>query len=514
MNMKQLKYIILVLCFAGTLSSCKEWLEVYPQNNQVSDSYWSSKEDVEAVINSGYFYLRNMVQTSLIPWGELRAGCIYSRNGNVLQDFRVKSTNETICNWGELYQIINVANSVIANAERVQKKDNTYKIPVMKAHQAEALFLRALCYFYIVRNWRDAPLILTPYETDANTFQVAKSSEAELIAQIKLDLTTAINSGATKEYYEVAWESKGRATKWAMYALMADVCLWSEDYPTAIQYCNGILNAQTTFCPKFLSTPTHAAWFSMFNPGNSNESIFEIQWNYENYQTNSLPVLFDNTATGRVYEYTPRMLSDFNTEYSYTQDNQLEAVRTMFGGYYVSDVFGYESATNGFVWKYCGSKIAGDKRTSNHYDPHFILYRVADVVLMKAEALVLNSSDSTAWDTAVKLINQVRKRSNLEERYVEISETSEETMLEYILYERKMELAAEGKYWYDLLRFGRRNNNKYKELFLINNVLDYNNSASSSWIRSVLNNDDALFLPVWENELKTNQLLEQNPYYK
>ncbi|MGV8090745.1 MAG: RagB/SusD family nutrient uptake outer membrane protein [Mangrovibacterium sp.] len=94
-----------------------------------------------------------------------------------------------------------------------------------------------------------------------------------------------------------------------------------------------------------------------------------------------------------------------------------------------------------------------------------------------------------------------------------MSEVSEGDLLEYVLDERKMELAAEGKRWYDLLRFGKRNGFEYRERFLINEVIQYNNTANSSWIRSVLKNDDALYLPVWTTELESNKLLEQNPYY-
>ena len=160
------------------------------------------------------------------------------------------------------------------------------------SHLSEAYFLRALAYFYIVRNWREAPLIIIPYEDDSNSYHVGKSSEAEIIDQIKLDITTALQSGAAKEYFDTTWETKGRATKWALYALMADVCLWSEDYETAIKYCDALLDAQGGKVPSFMATPTRASWFTMFNPGNSNESIFEIQWNYEFNQINTMPQNF------------------------------------------------------------------------------------------------------------------------------------------------------------------------------------------------------------------------------
>lgn len=511
--MKKYRLILLIFTFTAFLSSCSDWLEVYPQNDQVSDYYWSSKEEVDAVVNSGYFYLRNTVTDLLIPLGELRAGSVYSRYGNNLQSYRVKPTDKAICNWGPFYQVVNVANSVLRNAQSVMDRDETYDQNVMKSHMTEAYFLRALSYFYLVRNWRDVPLILDPYETDEKTYHVKQSSEQVVIEQIKADILAAINSGAAKEHFEKSWENKGRATKWALYALMADVCLWSEDYAKAAEYCDLLINSTSVYAPRFLTSASHSSWFGMFNPGNSIESVFEIQWNYEEDQVNNLPVLFDNVQTARVYEYTPKMLENFTQEYQFTQMNMLEAVRTMYGGYYVSNASAYETATNGYVWKYCGSTVLTEKRTSERYDPNFIIYRMADVLLMKAEALILMGKDETRWNQATELINKIRIRSNLEPLSIDFNDVSIEEMLKSVLYERQMELAGEGKMWYDILRFGRRDNYRFKEMFLTGHVLEHNNQASTSWLRSVLNSNDALFLPVWDEELDTNPLLIQNPYY-
>lgn len=510
--MKSIKYSILATLLAVAFSSCNGWLEVTPQDKQTSDAYWTSQEDVDAVLTSGYLYLRNITVSNLIPLGELRGGSIYSITSNKLQSFQVKPTDETICNWGSFYQIINIANVVLADAKKAQQKDDTYEDEELKAHYSEAYFLRALSYFYLVRNWRNVPLITTAFEDDSHSYHIAQSSDTIVIQQIKADILAALATGAAKETYSTTWETKGRATKWALYALMADVCLWSEEYAEAEKYCNFLLNPSSGNAPALMTTPTHAKWFSMFNPGNSNESIFELQWEYQENQTNTLPVLFDNLNTNKKFQLSYQLLMEFNSEYAYTVEEQLEAVRTMFGGYYTDDALTWESATKGYVWKYCGSQTLSDKRTATYYDPNFILYRMAEIYLMKAEALVLKSESKADWQTAVDLINDIRRRSNLEERQF-TDDLKEEDMLRMILYERRMELVGEGKCWYDLLRFGRRNHNKYKTTFLVNNVALYNKQAGESWLISVLSNDDALFLPVSESELKANNLLVQNPYY-
>lgn len=513
--MKTIKQIITTILL-GTLlishTACSEWLEVYPRNDQVSDYYWSSKEEVEAMLNGCYAYYRDLVSSVLLPLGELRAGQIFSRGSySSLQEFRIKET-ESISNWGPFYEIINVANGVIVNAEKVLSKDDTYDRNMLNAHVAEALFVRALSYFYLVRNWKEVPLIILPYEDDSQTYLMEQSSEADLIAQIKTDLGGALKSGAAKEYYVKTWENKGRATKWAMYALMADVCLWNEDYEECEHYCDLLLNATSPYAPGFLSTPSHYSWFSMFNPGNSNESIFELQWNEEDKQLNQLPYLFDPSSASRVYAYSKKMTELFVEEYTQTQQRMLEAVRSMYGGFYCNPPSAYLAAETGYVWKYFGSEVLTEKRTPEHYDPNFIMYRVADVILMKAEALILQGADR--YSEALDLINKIRQRSNLLDTPIDPLSTNEFELLNCLLDERAVELAGEGKAWYDMLRFGRRNNFQYKDAFITARLLDFNKQAGTSWFRSVLLDNNALFLPVWEKELENNPLLQQNPYYE
>ncbi|MDR0810963.1 MAG: RagB/SusD family nutrient uptake outer membrane protein, partial [Paludibacter sp.] len=405
---KHIKYCLLLTACLLLLTECNDWLTIYPENAQTKDEYWQSKQDVEAVIISGYYFLRESTVNYLLPLGELRSGEIFDIKGNDLQKLQLKPTNKTFSNWGALYQIINIANVVLENAHKVQAIDDTYKVEEMNAHLCEAYFLRALCYFYIVRNWRDAPLITLPFEDDSHTYNVGKSTEQEIVAQIKKDIKDALATGAAKEYYQTTWETKGRATRWAFYALMADVCLWSEDYNTALEYSNYLLETASARKPAFMASPAHQSWFSMFNPGNSNESIFELQWNYQENQTNTLPVYFDNTAQDRKYEISYQLLLDFNTEYAETLGNAKEAVRTMFGGYYVDDYLAFEVATRGYVWKYCGSQTLSDKRTKTYYDPNFIVYRVTEVMLMKAEALIMRGNSEADWEQAIVIMNEVR----------------------------------------------------------------------------------------------------------
>ncbi|RKD90959.1 RagB/SusD family nutrient uptake outer membrane protein [Mangrovibacterium diazotrophicum] len=511
--MKKIKYLLLIAILAFQFTACNDWLTVLPENEQVSDEYWTSKEEVESVLAAGYVYLRDAVPY-LVRWGELRGAGIYTTvGGNVsggdLQTFQVTADDTYMCTWAPLYKVINMSNSVIANAETVLQRDATFDEAVMNSYLTEAYFLRALSYFYIVRNWRDAPLITEPYETDKISYEKEKSTEAEIIAQIKEDISTALATGAAKEKFEEDWATKGRATKWALHALMADVCLWNEEYETAVMHCNEIIDATSSFRPVFVTDPTK--WYELYYPGNSNGSIFEINWDQSTYsQSNSLATMFGKS--GNIFQYTDQMLMDWIEETDLTGTN--DAVRTMYGGY-VTDVVvtNYQKATTGYVWKYSGIGLQDQVRASStEQDPNFIVYRMADVMLMKAEALI--SVGTQSWQTAIDLINTIRTRSNLPALEPVLEELSEADMLELVLHERNMELAAEGKRWYDLLRLGKRDGFAYRDKFLVNMVVDYNNTANPAWIRSVLNNDDALYLPIETSEIENNRKLVQNPYYQ
>lgn len=95
--------------------------------------------------------------------------------------------------------------------------------------------------------------------TDSYPFNMSKSSEETFIVQIKEDIKTALDSGAAKEFYDDdtwAGATKGRITKWALYALMADVCLWSEDYEGCIEYTDLLINANSSHRPAFMLTLT------------------------------------------------------------------------------------------------------------------------------------------------------------------------------------------------------------------------------------------------------------------
>ena len=152
------------------------------------------------------------------------------------------------------------------------------------------------------------------------------------------------------------------------------------------------------------------------------------------------------------------------------------------------------------VWKYSGSGlIISRRRSADFSDCNWIYYRLAEMHLIKAEALnqLGNVSESVAE------LNLVRERADLLPLDVSISSAN---LAFEILEERKRELAFEGKRWYDLVRFSMI----YGPEYLVNRILKMWNDVE---ISQRITNPESWFLPIYYEELRINKSLVQNPYY-
>lgn len=510
------KIFTILLLFGGLLmSGCSDWLDVQPKDKQSTDMYWESSEDVEAILAQGYSRLRDCVPY-IIDWGELRGSSVIvpvrSTPAGQIQNFTVLPSTSAV-QWGAFYQVIGMANAVLKYAPGVIEKDESYYQSQMDSHLTEAYFLRGLSYLYLVRNFREVPLITEPYVDDAMPTDVPKSSEVEILEQIKSDVRAALATDAAKETFNGTWATKGRATKWALYALMAETCLWAEDYEECVTYADYLINSTAPIRPVFMSTP--GQWYNIFYPGNSNESIFEIQYDETNYaQGGGSPsklLPYGSDVTVNTYMYSEPMTIRLINEFYQNQD---EVNRTYYGSFAGITYTSYPE--NGIIWKYSGLGVADREAVRTILDANYIIYRMADVMLMKAEALI-RIGGSANWTEALAIINRIRERSELRPRdevsAENINEATEEILLEMLLDERDMEFAAEGKRWYDLLRYGKQQNFKYKSRFKIL-IMENNLTAESRWLGSVLDNDNAWYLPIPASDISTNSLLKQNPYYE
>lgn len=120
---------------------------------------------------------------------------------------------------------------------------------------------------------------------------------------------------------------------------------------------------------------------------------------------------------------------------------------------------------------------------------------------------------------AVKQVNRIRVRAGLgnfngipDDDAAAMGNIDEQTIIEEILNQKAIEFMGEAKRWYDLLWLGRVANHKYRDSF-IQMVLEGNQTTNPSWVRSVLADENAWYLPLPQSDIEHNILLVQNPYY-
>jgi len=387
----------------------------------------------------------------------------------------------------------------------VLDRDQTFTENESKAFEAEALYLRSLCYFYLVRIFKDVPLVLEASENDAQNFYPPVTSEEEVFLQIIDDLNIAVVNLPTS--YAKTEYSKGRATKSAAYALLADVYLYFEKYQACIDACDEVINSG------LYGLIDGEDWFMNFFPGNSNESIFEIQFDKDLNQTNMLyrmmaPAIGGSYPDGNdEFRVSPFFVIDFEENPSDRRAGNRTYYAFSGGGWYVFD-------KTYILWKYVGTEAtsvvsgggaAGYRMGNKESDANWIVYRYPDVLLMKAEALVQMSE----FAQAANLINMVKTRALLEP----ISGiTNKNTLEDIILEERAREFCGEGKRWFDLIRMARRNNRERISRF-IEILADNKSYEKAEIIRGKYLNPFSWYLPIHQDEIDQNNNLVQNPYY-
>lgn len=487
--MKSITKYILIVLLVLTQFSCNNWLELIPPTGLIREEFWKTKEDVEAVLMATYESFASM-DRNLFIYGEVRADMVEGDYNQGWWEQKLMENNiypeNPLCNWSNFYKIINYSNEVIKNAPLVQEVDNTFTDYRMQGLVAEAYFLRSLSYFYLVRLFRDVPLILEPTETDDADFYVEKSSEDVVLDQIVADLE-ANRTFAPSGGFATIRENKGRASKAAFDALLADIALWRFDYEAVIKHVEKIeSNIEYVLMPP-------AKWFELFYPGNSLESIFEFQFDGNLNQNNGTYWLTNRNSN----QYIPsqKALEMFSHKYT------AELVRG-------EDISIRKYGEDDFIiWKYVGQAPDGQSQRSGSEQTscNWIVYRLADVLLMKAEAL----SQLERYHEAAVILNEIRDRAGVAALAIANNPVAYE---DAIIQERALELAYEGKRWFDLLRMGRRNNFARKSK-LIEIIVSNVPSTQKRILATKLTNPQGWYLPIYEKEIERNKNLKQNPYY-
>lgn len=487
-QMKKLKYLLIIpLVFLNV--TCTEWLELLPPEGLTREHYWQTKEEVEAVVMAAYSTFRNM-DGYLLKAGEIRADMIADGGNMGGDDRRVMNGNihpdNGLARWSDFYKVINYCNEVIEYSPLVRETDNTFTDFQHRQYLTEVYWLRALSYFYLVRLFGDVPLMLHSTRSDDTEVYLVQTDGDDILEHIVNDLLQNREYTTTAPHRTIM-ENKGRVTRAAYDALLADIALWRFDYEAVITHVSRIRQADNH---RLLLSHR---WFELYFPGNSVETIFEFQFDDRlDQRNNSFSMTERNARNLYPSQKAIRMFGKLTARERYRGEDA--SIRR-----YGDDEF--------IIWKYAG--MAGDGMSIRpgflSQSANFIVYRYADVLLMKAEAL----SQLGRFGEALEIINTIRDRADVPRLAIPPTVIAFE---DAILNERALELAFEGKRWFDLLRMGRRNNYARKDV-LINIIIENVPSTQKRILSMKLSNPLGWYLPVHESEIERNRNLKQNPYY-
>ncbi|MFT3752681.1 MAG: RagB/SusD family nutrient uptake outer membrane protein [Paludibacter sp.] len=517
--MKNTKIIISIIVLSLGLGGCTDWLSIRPEGQTVLDDFWKSESQATSVLASCYKGLSNYgCMERMLVWGEVRSDNVVSGMAiaSNLDLAKVLSQNISPTNvyadWASFYSVINYCNTFLHYAPGVMNSDQNFTLAKLHALESEALAIRALCYFYLVRAYKDVPLVLEPSINDTQDYAVAKAKEREILDQIISDLLTA------KKYARVEYSkgeyNKGRFTLTSINALLADVYLWDGQYANCVDACNSVLADNT-----LALVAGEDVISDVFYKGNSTESIFELQFDKKDIQYNYLTANMYGIISSEIAAALsfPKFLtragdySPFNYAASAVKESQNDIRETNFYGTTVNGT-GYS------IYKYALSQcvLNSDQTVTPVYrssgsTTNWIVYRKSDVLLMKAEALVQLNNGDNGLKEALHMVNTTYSRSNMTSDTLQFSNYSDRGAMEkLVLRERQRELMFEGKRWFDLMRLVRRNNNSSSV------ILSYISPKLSGNVlsKNKLSVIDALYMPIPKSELDVNPNLVQNPFYE
>jgi hypothetical protein len=540
-------------------TSCNDFLSIVPLNDIVLENYWTEEADVNSVVNSCYAQLETQdCLKRMLVWGEVRSDNFTNGTGtgNDLNQIIKENILETnsFTTWQCFYQCINRCNTVIHYAPGVHAIDPNYTEAEMKAHIAEVSALRDLCYFYLIRAFRDVPYSTQPSIDDTKDFMLPATKFDVVLDSLIADLES-VKQDAVRSYGEESVENKCRITRWGIYAMLADMYLWKGEYQKTIDYCDLIIDEKIREYeedyeedptgmtvelygkyPLISEAPNNStyagnAYDEIFGEGNSFESIFELNFVQNQSTTNGLVADFfggSRNSAGQLsapsYLFTDAY-AGLNDYFSKTDSRYLEYMsesnsRILVKKYVNESVRFRSTTTTG------GMPVVTSSTRSQDY-ANWIVYRFTDVILMRAEAEVelagnmekgasASEEQLDRYRRAFAGVSAVWRRANL--KRVATTDTlvfddyasSRMDMENLVFDERQRELMFEGKRWFDLVRMCRRDGENNRMIQKVSPKFVDNTAA----IKIRLAIKDYLYFPYNRSELKANPLLQQNPAYE
>lgn len=494
MKTRYIPFAFTALTIAGMISCSKEFLNKPPQDAMVDANYYQT--DAQVLAGAAALYTaawKDYCDQANWKIGDVRAGLVYSpwATSVDIRDFTTFNVTGLSANnvlaYKAFYQVVGQANTVIHD---INLYAGTAVTSAVKNHViAEARFMRATAYTFLVMNYGAVPIIEdnTKYLNNANLRRNTTESVWEFIRR---DYKFAAQNLMTEA------PQVGRVTKWSAEGMLARTFLnmagisGSVD-KTLLDSAKYFANRVITMAGKSL-LPKYADLFH-YPYDNNNESLFELEWvyssnsNYSYQYSNTMvsQITPDNSIAangdgwGGGVSATNWMLSQYDGLFvgyangasaspGFTLDQRLQASFMLPGFIYPeltangttfmaadhSIVYNPQNVTvsnptdgNGynFAWikKYVIGNIPGQTNKQDYPNDTYML-RLAEMYLIYAEA-ALGGNASTTDAQALAYFNAVHTRAGLQP-------VTDPLTWDVIFTERVKEFAMEGMAWYDLVR--------------------------------------------------------------
>lgn len=407
--MKRILIVSLVLVLAGT--ACQKQLDLTPISAIGADDFYQNTDEVQSGLVGCYDGLQTSIQTQYMLT-EMRSDnttTVLGEGEFKLIDFFQETPDNSVTTlyWQNCYNTIFRANNVMAQLGVVTNESTANQI------KGEALFIRALNYFNLVRLFGNIPLVTTVVLADDNE-AFANVPASEVYSQIISDLQEAASLlPATDDE-----DNFSRATSSAANGLLAKV------YITLGQYSNALPLLQSLTTAGFQLMPTYP---EVFNPEVNPEIIFSIRFKS------------GSNNEGQVYssEFTKTgIYSGLNNPTNKNIESYTAADSVRFNFNITSDLL-------------CGKYLSSDPRGDAGND--WPVLRYADILLLLGETINQLEGPTAA---ALEPLNQVRERAGIAP-YTTAELSTKEAYANAVAEERVHELGFENHRWFDLLRTGQ-----------------------------------------------------------
>ncbi len=432
--------LFFIILLAASSSSCSKKLDLPPENILIESQVLGSENSAQALLASAYFKSYVSIRNYYYMSGDVATGnsATLATNGFIsLWNGTLTPTSGLVQTlWNNHYSAINETN-VIINLIPNAAFSNAVKDRLI----AEAKFVRALNYFFLLRNFGDGaltgnlsgaglPIQLLNYSNYDPTKNIARAATSAVYDQIFKDLDEAAES-LTDLTTVTPQVFRGRAQKTTCYALASRVALYKRDYTKAIDYSAKALTNTTQYTLASSPALVFPVTTATSNIPLSTELIFAFPVSYNSdIADNNLTGYFSKTAIWPA----PAFLATY-------APNDIRNSASMM-------VVGNPAGPANLV---CPSKFANPVGRD-----HLPIIRVSEIYLNRAEALV--RSTNAINGEAISLLNAIRQRSfpvGLKPALFTIASfTSATDLLNAILRERRWELAFEGHDMFDKIRTG------------------------------------------------------------